>query len=210
MAESKKNLFQKLQEIQTQIKVYKDQRVEYGKTKYSFRSLEQILAELKPLLEINGIYISQSDEIELIGNNYFVKAITKAYDIETGEFVVNTAYAQIDYSTAMNDSQKTGSASSYARKYGLCGLLGIEGEADADQHDQEKGQAQKANGRQNKNESTITQKEIDAINAMLKSNDDIAIANQVLAEAGYKNPKDIKKSDYVRIGSEIKRRLAAK
>lgn len=222
MAESKKNLWQKLQEVQTQIKVSKNNSFVTGKGNkqklVEYRGLDDILNELKPLLELTGLYMYQSDAIIRHENKYFVEVTTTIIDTDTGDSLENTSNAEIDYAAYMNESQKTGSACTYARKKGLDEILGIAEDQDADDYEKNKDsykktykQGQTANQAQNtKTEPTITQKQIDSINAMLKSNEDIAIANQVLAEAGYKNPKDIKTSDYVRIGSEIKRRLQAK
>lgn len=222
MAESKKNLWQKLQEVQTQIKVSKNNSFVTGKGNkqklVEYRGLDDILNELKPLLELTGLYMYQSDTIIQYENKYFVEVTTTIIDTDTGESLANTSNAEIDYAAYMNESQKTGSACTYARKKGLDEILGIAEDQDADDYEKNKEnykktykQGQTTNQATNaKAEPTITQKEIDAINAMLKSNDDIAIANQVLQEAGYKNPKDIKASQYVAIGSEIKRRLAAK
>ena len=222
MAESKKNLWQKLQEVQTQIKVSKNNSFVTGKGNkqklVEYRGLDDILNELKPLLELTGLYMYQSDTIIQYENKYFVEVTTTIIDTDTGESLANTSNAEIDYAAYMNESQKTGSACTYARKKGLDEILGIAEDQDADDYEKNKEnykktykQGQTTNQATNaKAEPTITQKQIDAINAMLKSNDDIAIANQVLQEAGYKNPKDIKASQYVAIGSEIKRRLQAK
>ena len=221
-ATSKKNLWQKLQEVQTQIKVSKNNSFVTGKGNkqklVEYRGLDDILNELKPLLELTGLYMYQSDAIIRHENKYFVEVTTTIIDTDTGESLANTSNAEIDYAAYMNESQKTGSACTYARKKGLDEILGIAEDQDADDYEKNKEnykktykQGQTTNQAPNaKAEPTITQKQIDAINAMLKSNDDIAIANQVLQEAGYKNPKDIKASQYVAIGSEIKRRLAAK
>ena len=205
MADTKSNLWQKLQKVQTQIKVYKDQRVEYGKTKYSYRSLEQILAELKPLLETNGIYISQSDDIELIGNSYFVKATTKAYDIETGETITNTAYAQIDYATGMNESQKTGSASSYARKYGICGLFGIEGEQDPDsQEPPQQPQRQKSTKQK---EKTVDNSQLETMFKILDTPEKLQAFKELINSKGYENSEDILAKDWTAINKEVNQKL---
>lgn len=226
-AANKKNLWQKLQEVQSQIKVNKSKFFISGKgekqKRVDYRGLDEILNELKPMLDLQGLYMYQSDKIIQLGNNYFVEVTTTIIDADTGESLANTSSAEIDYKAYMNESQKTGSAITYARKNGLSELLGICEESDADDYERDKDYKQKQYERQQqsqqqaqkqttgaKAEATITQKQIDAINALLKSNDDIAIANQVLAEAGYKSPKEIKASDYVSIGSEIKRRLQAK
>ncbi len=220
--ENKKNLWQKLQEIQTQIKVSKNNSFVTGKGDkqklVEYRGLDDILNELKPLLELTGLYMYQSDAITQYDDKYFVEVTTTIIDTDTGDSLANTSNAEIDYKAYMNESQKTGSACTYARKKGLDELLGIAEDQDADDYEKNKDsykksykQSQAANRTQNaKTEATIDQKQLESITSMLKTKEDTAIANQVLKEAGYTNPKDIKVSDYVRIGTEIKRRLTAK
>lgn len=223
-ATSKKNLWQKLQEVQAQIKVSKNNSFVTGKGDkqklVEYRGLDDILNELKPLLELTGLYMYQSDAITQYDDKYFVEVTTTIIDTDTGESLANTSSAEIDYKAYMNESQKTGSACTYARKKGLDELLGIAEDQDADDYEKNKenykktykqSQQQAQKQTQNaKTEATIDQKQLESITSMLKTKEDTAIANQVLKEAGYTNPKDIKVSDYVRIGTEIKRRLTAK
>lgn len=220
--ENKKNLWQKLQEIQTQIKVSKNNSFVTGKGDkqklVEYRGLDDILNELKPLLELTGLYMYQSDTITQYDDKYFVEVTTTIIDTDTGDSLSNTSNAEIDYKAYMNESQKTGSACTYARKKGLDEILGIAEDQDADDYEKNKEnykktykQSQATNQTQNaKTEATIDQKQLESITSMLKTKEDTAIANQVLKKAGYTNPKDIKVSDYVRIGNEIKRRLTAK
>lgn len=224
MTENKKNLWQKLQEIQTQIKVSKNNSFVTGKGDkqklVEYRGLDDILNELKPLLELTGLYMYQSDAITQYDDKYFVEVTTTIIDTDTGDSLANTSSAEIDYKAYMNESQKTGSACTYARKKGLDELLGIAEDQDADDYEKNKenykktykqSQQQAQKQTQNaKTEATIDQKQLESITSMLKTKEDAAIANQVLKEAGYTNPKDIKVSDYVRIGTKIKRRLTAK
>lgn len=113
----------KLVEIQTKLKVPKDQKNTFSN--YSYRSCEDILEAVKPLLGDNTLTIS--DELVNIGDRYYVKATAKFNDVEV------TAYAREEETKkGMDGAQITGSASSYARKYALNGLFLIDDTRDSD------------------------------------------------------------------------------
>ena len=116
-------------EIQKELKAPKGQYNSFGK--YKYRSAEDILEAVKPLLHKHECQLTLSDEIVLIGERYYVKAIAT---IECGEKRVYTsAYAREDLDKkGMDGSQITGTASSYARKYALNGLFLIDDTKDAD------------------------------------------------------------------------------
>lgn len=129
--------------IQTELKAPKNQFNSFGK--YNYRSQEDILEALKPLLEKHNAAITISDEIVLIGDRYYVKATATLIDIEKGDKVEVSAYAREDEAKkGMDLSQLTGSTSSYARKYALNGLFAIDDTKDSDytnKHGKEQGQA---------------------------------------------------------------------
>lgn len=119
----------KLSNIQNSLKVPKSQYNSFGK--YSYRSCEDILEAVKPLLKKEGVTLIINDEIILIGDRYYVKATAKVFD--ENDSVEVTAYAREDESKKGQDlSQLTGSTSSYARKYALNGLFAIDDTNDAD------------------------------------------------------------------------------
>lgn len=116
--------------IQTRLVAQKNQHNSFGN--YNYRSCEDILAAVKSLLSETGCTLTLSDEILLIGNRYYVQATAKLRN-EKGEEVTTTALArETDEKKGMDASQITGTASSYARKYALGGLLAIDDTADAD------------------------------------------------------------------------------
>ena len=124
-----KNLYEKLQIVQEKLSVPKNQRNTFGN--YNYRSLEDITEAVKPLLAELGVYIVINDEIVLIGDRYYVKATVKFADADT--FIFSTAYAREPLNKkGMDESQITGAASSYARKYAMNGLLAIDDTKDAD------------------------------------------------------------------------------
>lgn len=113
----------KLIKIQSELKAPKDQVNSFGK--YNYRSCEDILEAVKPLLKAEGCLVTISDEIVSVGEHNYVKATARFQD---GDFVIeNSAFAKeaID-KKGMDPSQITGSASSYARKYALNGLFLID------------------------------------------------------------------------------------
>jgi len=125
------SVYTKLAEVQSKLKVSKDNFNAFGK--YKYRSCEDILENVKPLLEKVGALINLSDEIMLVGDRYYIKATAVFTDIEDGKPMAVTAYAREDVEKkGMDLAQVTGSVSSYARKYALNGLLCIDDTKDSD------------------------------------------------------------------------------
>lgn len=125
------SVYEKLIKVQVELKAPKNQRNNFGN--YNYRSCEDILESVKPILDKYKSTIYINDVIELIGNRTYVKAIASFVDVETGEFVVSNAYAREEETKkGMDASQITGATSSYARKYALNGLLLIDDTKDAD------------------------------------------------------------------------------
>ena len=119
----------KLAEVQQKLNAPKNQRNNFGN--YNYRNCEDILQAVKPLLGDCVIIIH--DDIQLVGDRVYVKA-TAAFSDGT-ETISTTAYAREPLSKkGMDESQITGAASSYARKYALNGLLLIDDNKDADSH----------------------------------------------------------------------------
>lgn len=119
----------KLIEVQTKLKAPKNQLNKFGG--YNYRSCEDILEAVKPLLATVGASVVLSDEIITVGARVYVKATAtfKADDYTTEA----TAYArEPEDKKGMDASQITGTASSYARKYALNGLFLIDDTRDAD------------------------------------------------------------------------------
>lgn len=119
----------KLVEIQKKLKAPKGQYNNFGK--YKYRSCEDILEAVKPILAENGCTLTLSDEIVLIGDRFYVKATARLKGDNLCEETI--AYAREDLDKkGMDGSQITGTASSYARKYALNGLFCIDDTKDAD------------------------------------------------------------------------------
>lgn len=124
-------IYEKLLKVQMELKAPKSQRNNFGG--YNYRSCEDILESVKPILEKNKLSMQISDELVQIGDRYYIKATATLLDIEDNSTMSNTAYAREEETKkGMDGSQITGTASSYARKYCLNGLLLIDDTKDAD------------------------------------------------------------------------------
>lgn len=118
-----------LVKIQHDLKAPKDQRNNFGG--YSYRSLENILESVKPLLAEAGLSIILSDDIVEVGGKAYVKATATISDGK--ESISNTAFAREDENRkGMSDPQITGACSSYARKYAVQGIFAIDDSKDPD------------------------------------------------------------------------------
>jgi len=124
-----------LLKIQAELKCPKGSFNSFGK--YKYRSAEQILESLKPLLLKHEAILTLTDDIVAIGNKLFLKA-TAIISFEKGEVEV-CGFAELGEHKGMSSEQCTGTASSYARKYALNGLFLIdETESDPDSKDNSK------------------------------------------------------------------------
>lgn len=136
----KLNVYQRLQRVQHDLKVPKAQNNSFGG--YKYRSAEDILEAVKPLLDQHGLALTISDDLKLIGDRYYVEASASVFNVENPELALETdfvtvhAYAREEETKkGMDGSQITGAASSYSRKYALNGLFAIDDTKDADSHD---------------------------------------------------------------------------
>ena len=121
---------EKLIHIQSRLKAPKGNYNSFGK--YKYRSCEDILEAVKPLLVEEGLTLTLSDEIEHIGDRYYVRATASLYENDNLIAIVSAYAREEDTKKGMDTSQITGTASSYARKYALNGLFLIDDTKDAD------------------------------------------------------------------------------
>lgn len=124
-------IYSKLATIQQEIKVNKGIWNKFGE--FYYRSCENILEALKPYLKEVGCVILLDDEVVQIDDRIYIKATAKLVDTETNEAAMTHAYArEPKEKPKMDVSQVSGSASSYARKYALSGLLALDDAKDPD------------------------------------------------------------------------------
>jgi len=170
----------KLIQIQNELKVPKGNVNKFGN--YKYRSAEDILEAVKPILLKHQSLLTLTDRIEAVGNKLYLVATATITNDETNLSV--SGYAELSEHKGMSAEQCTGTASSYARKYALNGLFLIdETEADADSNNM----AQPAKVQPPKNEATIadikakvttlkTEKELNDYYFSLKNNTPTVIA----------------------------------
>lgn len=129
MATSKSEINEALLAVQSELKAPKGQYNSFGK--YSYRSCEDILEAVKPLLAKHGLTLTIQDEPTMVGDWHYIHA--SACLRKGDELVIASAYArEPKEKKGMDDSQISGTASSYARKYALNGLFLIDDSKDAD------------------------------------------------------------------------------
>lgn len=121
---------EELIKIQSELKAPKNKYNSFGK--YSYRSCEDILEAVKPLLKKHGCYMTITDDVFVAGDRFYIRATVSLVN-KDGKSVIGVGLAREDKSKAgMSESQITGTASSYARKYALNGLFLIDDTKDAD------------------------------------------------------------------------------
>lgn len=124
-------MYKKLLEIQSVIKSEKNEYNSFGK--YSYRTAEGILDTVKPLLKEKGLLLTINDEMVVLGDRFYIKAVATITDIETKESTSVSAYAREAQSLkGQSEGQITGTTSSYARKYALAGLFCLSPAKDLD------------------------------------------------------------------------------
>lgn len=174
-------IFQKLQNIQSRLKVEKKNYNSFGG--YSYRSCEDILEAVKPLLVENNLVLVMEDEVKAVGERYYIQATAILYNTENGTSIAATAYAREALEKKkMDDAQVTGSSSSYARKYALNGLFAIDDAKDSDflnqgenterqqgRQNTQQGQQGRQNNQQRSNPSNILESTRKEISQMLKA-----------------------------------------
>lgn len=141
-----KKLASKLFCIQQSLFVPKGQKNQFGG--YNYRSCEDILKTLKPLLAEQKCAVFLDEDTRTVGNWVYAVAIATLVDCESGEsFSVSAQAREPEMRKGMDAAQVTGSSMSYARKYALAGMFGIDNERDPDStNDHGKGDANKGDG----------------------------------------------------------------
>ena len=190
------SIYEKLLNIQSELKAPKGQYNSFGK--YKYRSCEDILEAVKPICTKHKATLVISDELKHIGERYYIEARATLIDIEDGSRVENTAYAREEETKkGMDGSQITGTASSYARKYALNGLFCIDDTKDADT-DEYKQQVD--------NDKVIDSKLLSGLNdAIEKANIDDKVVELILSQYGYTSTSEIKMKDYMSIVNDFKK-----
>lgn len=167
--ENRKSFIDKLSAVQVALKVPKDKGGKDKKLNYKYRSLEDILEKLKPLLKEQGLGFALSDDVVEVGSKNYIKATAALFD-EFGNTQTATALALEDTTGYIKGAQLSGSTSSYARKNALCGLFLLDDNRDIDEFNNHGGGA-------NNKLSVVSAKSADALKlvALKKEIAEIAI-----------------------------------
>lgn len=171
--------------IQSNLKAPKNQRNTFSN--YNYRSCEDIMEALKPLLKETGCTLVVSDDIVQVADRIYVKA-TATLETPSGKVYTNSAFArEAESKKGYDESQITGAASSYARKYALNGLFCIDDNKDADSMDNTAKntavkKAQKANDKDSAEQEALHEAFL-----MIKSNIESAPSRQYLTDLHAQN-----------------------
>lgn len=196
-------VYKKLFEVQQELKAPKNQRNTFGN--YNYRSCEDILEALKPVLAAHEATVFISDKVVVREDNWaYIEATATFVDIETGESISTTAYArETETKKGMDVSQITGSASSYARKYALNGLFLIDDTRDADtdeHHRQTTATKPKAFSKDD-----VTALRLDLVKLATATGKDVnELENWVAQRIGVDNFEAINQSSYAKANALVK------
>ena len=199
-------VYKKLIEVQKELKAPKNQRNSFGN--YNYRSCEDILEALKPVLSEHGATVFISDKPVVKENLWsYIEATATFVDTESGDSVSVTAYArEAEMKKGMDVSQITGSASSYARKYALNGLFLIDDTKDSDtdeQHKQTAGTKQKAFSKDD-----VTALRLDLVKLATATKKDVnELENRVAHAIGVDSFESINQSNFAKAKALVKQAL---
>ena len=198
------NLCEKLQKIQYEMKAPKNLYNKFGN--YSYRNAEGILEAFKPFGEKYKVVLILNDEIVNVGDRYYIKAIATLYDTEAGDgfpnHIGNSAYARESFDKkGMDDSQITGTASSYARKYALNGLFLLDDTKDADTDEYHEETKKKS-----ENVKKITDEQVEAIEVLF----DEKSLNAMLGYFGVKDVSELTEVQATKAITQRKKTLEGK
>lgn len=195
IAQNTNTVINVLSQIQHELSVPKGQTNSFGG--YKYRSCEDILEALKPLLKKYECNVTLTDEIVIVGTRYYVKAVATLQHFD-GYVHVSAFAREAETKKGMDESQITGAASSYARKYALNGLFCIDDTKDADSTNTHDKPADKVTDKElgviRDSLAAIEEKEDDLVKKVLKIN----------------RLEDLLMSDYQRALNAIQARKKAK
>ena len=199
-------VYKKLLEVQAELKAPKSKKNNFGN--YMYRSCEDILEALKPVLSEHGATVFISDKPVVKENLWsYIEATATFVDIESGDSVSVAAYArEAEQKKGMDPSQSTGTASSYARKYALNGLFLIDDSVDVDSDEYQKitGAKQKAFSKDD-----VTALRLDLVKVATATNKDVnSLEAWVAQQIGLNSFDSINQSSYAKANALVKQLMA--
>ncbi|HHV39742.1 MAG TPA: ERF family protein [Tepidimicrobium sp.] len=210
-----KGLYEKLSRVQKGLKAPKAQYNSFGN--FNYRSCEDILEAVKPLLVDERLVLTLCDKLEHIGDRYYVKAVATVLDVDSeGEISVSAYAREAEEKKGMDDSQVTGTASSYARKYALNALFLIDDTKDADTDEyrgtkKEQKKPSKPEPTKKREETRGLQRASEIISNMqrklLFDSGTEEVVKRVVNQYGYQGTGNIKQEDFNAILHEIRTQM---
>lgn len=188
-------IHKKLVKIQSELNCPKNQKNTFGN--YNYRSCEDIVEAVKPLLHAEGLVLLMADGVHCIGNHNYVNS--NAMITDGIEKISVSAYArEAENRKGMDDSQLTGSTSSYARKYALNGLFAIDDTKDADTMKPVKEKKKPA------------AKELSFVESVAKAKEVVGemFVFDCLNSYQYEKPEDVKEEDKSAILADLRKQAA--
>ena len=206
---TEKNINNLLVEVQSELKAPKGQYNSFGK--YNYRSTEDILEGLKPILKEKNLVLVVFDDVVQVSDRVYIKSTAKlSYDQESIEV---TAFARESLTKkGMDDSQITGTASSYARKYALNGMFLIDDSKDADSDEFSKQNKSQKDSEQKSKQPKITLEEVKmSLNDLVKKTggDYTAISAYLLKHVKADNFNELN-VDQIQLANEYIKQLSIK
>lgn len=169
----KMTIYEKLSAVQQELKAPKNRRNTFGK--YNYRSCEDILEAVKPILAKHEATILITDDISEVGGKVYIQATVRFVDLRVnGDMITVNAFARESVDKkGMDDAQITGTSSSYARKYALNGLFLIDDvkDPDSDEYKEETDQKIKASTKKPKDsvlDEYVNAGQLETLNMLLK------------------------------------------
>ncbi len=194
------NIYEKLTEVQNELKAPKSKYNSFGK--YNYRSCEDILEAVKPILKSKRLAMTVKDDVFNIGDRFYIMATVTVFDCESEEKVTTTAYAREDADKkGMDGSQITGSSSSYARKYALNGMFAIDDTKDADSWNTN----DKDRTVEKKEAERATEEQIAKLRALYKGKEDKLM--ELLDKYGITSPVQFKRMEIQSVIDKLEAKL---
>lgn len=210
------NIYEKLLKAQVELKAPKGQYNSFGK--YKYRSCEDILEALKPVLDKLKLTLFISDEIVEVGGSYklekkdetvetvetvgrkYVKATIILVNIEKPDEIIETSALAREEETkkGMDGSQITGASSSYARKYALNGMFMIDDTKDSD--------STNTHGKEEKTEAERKKEAIEAINKLADTEEKTEKVFDMIAKFNKNSLLDCTPEELKKVYTEIKKK----
>jgi len=192
------NIYEKLLKAQVELKAPKGQYNSFGK--YKYRSCEDILEALKPVLNKFKLTLFIKDDVIEVNTRNYVKATITLVNTEKPDEIIETSALAREEETkkGMDGSQITGASSSYARKYALNGMFMIDDTKDSD--------STNTHGKEEKTEAERKKEAIEAINKLADTEEKTEKVFDMIAKFNKNSLLDCTPEELKKVYTEIKKK----